>query len=291
LAGDFDLIENPAARDLPRIRENPKFAFTATPSTRLIFFQPDMARDSSPFVRAPNGANPLKDIRVRRALSMAIDRKTITARIMDGMATPAYQYMPDGMFGALAHPPEIKYDPAGAKKLLAEAGYPNGFEITLSSTNDRYINDSLVTQAVAQYLSRIGIKVSVDAMTASIYFPKRAKRDFSLSMGGWPSETGEASALFQLWLASTDAPHGLGMSNYGGFSNPAFDKVYLQGVNTVDPVKRRVLLEQATQIALDNVPLIPLHFESTIWAYRKGLAYQGRRDQFTLAMSVTQTAK
>src|SRR5690606_6877040 len=172
LSGDFDVIENPAARDLPRLKDHGNFGYVATPSTRLVFFQPDVGRNPSPFVKSADGKNPLQDLRVRQAISMAIDRKTINARIMDGLATPAYQYMPDGMFGALPNAPEIKYDPEGAKKLLAEAGYPDGFELTLSSTNNRYVNDAQVTQAVAQYLSRIGIKTHVDAMTASIYFPK-----------------------------------------------------------------------------------------------------------------------
>ena len=148
------------------------------------------------------------------------------------------------------------------------------------------MNDSQVAQAVAQYFTRIGIKTNVDAMTASIYFPKRAKREFSLPMGGWPSETGEASALFQLWVATLDSPKGQGTSNYGGFTLPEFDKVYLPASNTVDAAKRKKGLEEATQIALDNVPLIPLHFESSIWAFRKGLTYEGRRDQYTLATSV-----
>ncbi|MYZ41985.1 ABC transporter substrate-binding protein [Schauerella aestuarii] len=291
LSGDFDVIENPAARDLPRIKENAKLSFVSTPSTRLIFWQPDIGRNPTPFVKTADGKNPLADVRVRQAISMAIDRKAIVARIMDGMATPAYQYMPDGMFGTVPNVKEIKYDPEGAKKLMAEAGYPNGFEMTISSPNDRYVNDGQISQAVAQYLSRIGIKVNVDAMTASIYFSKRAKRDFSFSMGGWPSEVGESSALFQLWVVSTDAPKGQGTSNYGAFSNAEFDKVYLEGANTVDPVKRKALYEKATQIALDNVPLIPLHFESTIWAFRKDLNYEGRRDQYTLANSVTPAKK
>jgi len=291
LSGDFDVIENPAARDLQRLRDNPKFGYVATPSTRLIFFQPDIARNPSPFVKSPDGKNPLQDVRVRKAISMAIDRKTIVTRLMDGMATPAYQYMPDGMFGGVPGAPEIKYDPEGARKLLAEAGYPNGFEMTLSSTNDRYINDGQIVQAVAQYLSRVGIKANVDAMNATIYFPKRAKREFSFSMGGWPSEVGEASGLFQLWVTSTDSPKGLGTSNYGGFSSAEFDKVYRQAIVTVDPAEREKLLRQSTQIALDNVPLIPLHFESSIWAFRKGITYEGRRDQYTLAMSVKPEGK
>ena len=286
LSGDYDVIENPAARDLTRVKENDKFGYVATPSTRLVFLQPDIARNPSPFVKSADGKNPLQDLRVRQAMNMAIDRKAIVQRIMDGLATPAYQYMPDGMFGALPKAPEIKYDPVAAKKLLADAGYPNGFELTLSSTNDRYVNDSQVAQAVAQYFTRIGIKTNVDAMTASIYFPKRAKREFSLPMGGWPSETGEASALFQLWVATLDSPKAQGTSNYGGFTLPAFDKVYLPASNTVDAAKRKKGLEEATQIALDNVPLIPLHFESSIWAFRKGITYEGRRDQYTLATSV-----
>ena len=286
LSGDYDVIENPAARDLTRSAESGKFDYVATPSTRLVFLQPDIGRNPSPLVKAADGKNPLQDVRVRQAMNMAIDRKAIVQRIMDGLATPAYQYMPDGMFGALPKAPEIKYDPAAAKKLLAEAGYPNGFELTLSSTNDRYVNDSQVSQAVAQYFTRIGIKTNVDAMTASIYFPKRAKREFSLPMGGWPAETGEASALFQLWVASLDSPKGQGTSNYGGFTSAEFDKVYVPAANTVDAAKRKAGLEHATKIALENVSLIPLHFESSIWAFKKGLSYEGRRDQFTLATSV-----
>ena len=289
MSGDYDVIESPAARDLPRIKENSKLDFVATPSTRLIFFQPDSGRAQSPFVKAADGKNPLQDLRVRQAISMAIDRKAIVQRLMDGMATVANQYMPAGMFGSLDKPAEIKFDPETAKKLLAEAGYPNGFELTLTTTNDRYINDGQIAQAVAQYLTRIGIKTTVDAQAAAIYFPKRAKREFSFAIGGWPSENGEASGLFQYWIASTNKDQGLGTSNYGGFSNAAFDKVFVPAMALMDSAQRKAEYQKATQIALDNVPLIPLHFESSIWAYKKGLSYEGRRDQYTLAMSVKPT--
>ena len=285
LAGDFDLIENPAARDVKRISETPGFGYVITPSVRVVYFQFDVARSPSPMVKAADGKNPLQDVRVRRAISMAIDRKAIAARIMDGAATPANQFLPDGMFGTLPQPPELKYDPEGAKKLLAEAGYPNGFELAVSSTNDRYINDAQISQAVAQYLSRVGIKASVDAMTRSIYFPKRAKREFSFAMGGWSSETGEASSFLQYWVSAFDKEHGLGTSNYGGYDNPAFDQVFKRALVTVDPAAREKLLQESLAIALADLPSIPLHFESSIWAYRKGLTYEGRADQYTLAMS------
>jgi peptide/nickel transport system substrate-binding protein len=286
MSGDYDVIESPAARDLPRIKENNKLDFVATPSTRLVFFQPDAGRAQSPFAKAADGKNPLQDLRVRQAINMAIDRKAIVQRLMDGMATVANQYMPTGMFGSLDKPSEIKFDPEAAKKLLAEAGYPQGFELTLTTTNDRYINDGQIAQAVAQYLTRIGIKTTVDAQAAAIYFPKRAKREFSFAIGGWPSENGEASGLFQYWVATTDKDKGLGTSNYGGFSLPAFDQVFVPAMSQMDANARKAAYQQATQIALANVPLIPLHFESSIWAFKKGLSYEGRRDQYTLAMSV-----
>ncbi len=286
MSGDYDIIESPAARDLPRIKDNSKLDFVATPSTRLVFFQPDAGRAQSPFAKAADGKNPLQDLRVRQAINMAIDRKAIVQRLMDGMATVANQYMPTGMFGSLDQPTEIKFDPEAAKKLLAEAGYPQGFELTLTTTNDRYINDGQIAQAVAQYLTRIGIKTTVDAQAAAIYFPKRAKREFSFAIGGWPSENGEASGLFQYWVATTDKDKGLGTSNYGGFNLPAFDQVFVPAMSQMDANARKAAYQQATQIALANVPLIPLHFESSIWAFKKGLSYEGRRDQYTLAMSV-----
>ncbi len=285
LAGDFDLIENPAARDVKRISETPGFGHVITPSVRVVYFQPDVARSPSPGVKAADGKNPLQDARVRRAMSLAIDRKTIAARIMDGAATPANQFLPDGMFGTLPNPPELKYDPAAAKKLLAEAGYPDGFELVVSSTNDRYINDAQISQAVAQYLSRVGIKTTVDTMTRSVYFPKRAKREFSFAMGGWSSETGEASSFLQYWVSAFDKEHGLGTSNYGGYDNPEFDRVFKRALVTVDPATREKLLQESLTLALADLPSIPLHFESSIWAFRKGLTYEGRADQYTLAMS------
>jgi peptide/nickel transport system substrate-binding protein len=285
LAGDFDLIENPAARDLKRLDGDKKFKYVITPSVRVLFLQMDVGRNPSPQVQAADGKNPLQDLRVRRAISMAIDRKAIAQRIMDGAATPANQFLPDGMFGALPHAPELKYDPAGAKKLLAEAGYPNGFSMTLAATNDRYINDAAVAQAVAQYLSRVGIKTEVNAITRSIFFPQRAKREFSFAMGGWGSDTGEASSFLTYWVTSLDKDRGLGTSNYGGFSDPEFDKVFRQAITTVDPAQREKLLQQSVHRALELLPSIPLHFESSTWAFRRDIAYEGRADQLTLAAS------
>ena len=286
LAGDYDLIENPAARDLGRLRNNPRFGFVITPSTRIIYLQMDVAREPSPFVRAEGGRNPLRDLRVRQAINHAIDRGAIVRRIMDEAAQPAAQYLPNGMFGALQDPPPIRYDPALARRLLAEAGYPNGFALTLHATNDRYINDGQIAQAVAQMLAQVGIRVEVDAMARSIFFPRRAQREFSFALGGWGSTpSGESSSFLRYWVASTDREAGLGSSNYGGFSDPEFDRMFRQAIVTVDDARRAELLRQTVTRALEGVPYIPLHFESSIWAFRAGITYRGRVDQYTLATS------
>ncbi|MGB3289961.1 MAG: ABC transporter substrate-binding protein [Burkholderiaceae bacterium] len=282
LAGDFDLIENPAARDLKRIKEG-GFGHTVKPSVRIMFFQLDAGREQSPQVKSPKGDNPLQNAKVRQAMSLAIDRKTIVQRIMDGVAMPANQFIPAGMFGSIDNAPALEYNPKKAKALLAEAGYPDGFELTLSSTNDRYINDAQVTQAVAQYLSRIGIKTQVDTMTSSVYFPKRAKREMSAALGGWGQETGEAGNFLQYWVATNNKDRGVGSSNYGRYSNPELDKLYFQAMGTLEDGKRSQLLQQAVKIALADMPNIPLHWESGVWAFRKGITYEGRADQRTMA--------
>jgi peptide/nickel transport system substrate-binding protein len=265
LAGNYDLIENPAARDVKQLQGDANFVVTIRPSNRIIFLQMDVSKDKSPSVVTENGANPFKDERVRRAVSMAIDRDTIVKRIMDGAAAPASQFAPETMFGAQPNPEPLVYDPQGAKKLLAEAGYPNGFKVTLAATNDRYINDSQVAQAIAQYLNRVGIQTEVDAMTAAIFFTRRSKSEFSISLGGWGSTTGGASSFLQQFVATLDKDRGVGRSNYGGWSDPAFDEVILKAIATVDETKRAELLREAGKLTLKKLPDIPIHFESTIW--------------------------
>lgn len=285
LAGDFDVIENPAARDLGRIRDNPKFGHVVTPSTRVMFLQMDTARDQPPGVRSDKG-NPFKDPRVRLAVSKAIDRKAIVQRIMDGAAVPADQYLPTGMSGTMPDPKPLDYDPKAARALLAEAGYPNGFGVTLYATNDRYINDSQIAQVIAGFLTQIGIKTEVDAMTRTIFFGRRAKKEFGFSMAGWGSTSGEATGFLRQWVTTQNKDIGVGESNYGGYSNPAVDEPLLKAIRTVKEDERDVHLRQAGRAALEGLGLIPIHFESSIWAFRKGLAYKGRADQYTLAMEI-----
>lgn len=286
LAGDQDMIEAPATGDLPRLRQDADIRLASKPTTRLIFLQLDTARSPSPFVQGGTGPNPLQDARVRQALSLAIDRKAIEQRVMDGVATPATQFLPNGMVGTLPGLPVLPYDAAKAKALLAEAGYKDGFSLTFHATNNRYINDARLAQALAQYWNRIGVKVELDTMPSAVFFGRRGKRDFSASMGGWASDAAETMMFFRSWLMSTDRERGLGTSNYGGWSNAKFDDLAGRAMATMDQEARAGLLREAGRVALEEMPVIPLQFENAVWAFRKGLAYGGRVDQTTNAAEI-----
>ncbi|MDR3532710.1 MAG: ABC transporter substrate-binding protein [Rhodopila sp.] len=280
LAGDYDLIENPAAQDLPAIKVKGGLAYTTTPSDRIIFLQPDIGRTPSPLVEA-GGKNPLADKRVREAISLAIDRRAIAERLMDGLAVPADQYVTEGLPGHLAAPPKLAFDPARARQLLAEAGYPNGFDLTISATNDRYINDAKVVQALGQFLSRVGIRAKVDAMTQTMFFPRRAKREFSLAMGGWGYSPLSTISVLRTWVVTTDLARGIGGSNYGSYHSEAFDNAFLPALTDLDEPSRDRRLQEATRIALTDNAIIPLYWETSVWAFKDRYTYVGRSDQVT----------
>lgn len=287
LSEDVDLIENVPIQDLNRIKQNSNFEVVQGLSNRVIYLHFNYIDDHPPGVEGTDGKNPFRDRRVREAISKAIDREAIVARIMGGVAMPAGELLPPTMFGANKNMTAPKPDPAAAKKLLAEAGYPNGFSLVLGTPNDRYINDAQIAQAVAQMLTRIGLKVSLDAMTASQFFAKRTKRGFGMWLAGWGAGTGEMSSPLKALVATPNKDKGLGTTNPGGYSNQKADELLIKALNTVDDEKRAALLAQSSRAAMEDYGVIPLHFEMTTWAYRKGLHYVPRADQMTQAQLVT----
>jgi len=191
--------------------------------------------------------------------------------------------MPEGMFGyAPALKPE-RYDPDGARKLLAEAGYPEGFGLTLHGPNNRYVNDEQVAQAIAQMLARAGIATRVDTMPASIYFSRGTKLEFSFMLVGWAADTGEVSSPLKALLATFNKDKGMGATNRGRYSNPAMDAVLEQALATVEDAKREKLLQQATELAVNDLGVIPLYHQHNLWAARRGITYNARTDERTLA--------
>lgn len=285
ISGGVDLIEAVSPADLPNLKNAANVRIESVTSNRLIYFSMDTTRDVSPFITELNGSammtNPFKDLRVRQALSFAINREAIASRIMDGQATPASQFVPfDTSFGADPTLKPTPYNLDKAKALLAEAGFGKGFKLVMHSCNDRYLNDSGVSQAVAQMLSRIGIQTSLEIMPWSVYSKRTHDHDFSFCLGSWGANTGEAGTPLLAIVATPGK--GSGQSNYGNYRNPKIDEALTAALSTMDDEARRSALSKIVRMAVDDVAVIPVHFEKTTWATAKDVAYSGRSDQYTL---------
>jgi peptide/nickel transport system substrate-binding protein len=288
LAGDVQMIENVPTADIPKLKRDARIELSSAVSNRLIYLHMDSDRErNSPFVTATDGkpleANPLRDARVRRALSMMIDRQAISDRIMEGQSVPAGQLLAEQFFGTSKNLKPDRYDPAAAKQLLAEAGYPNGFGLTLHAPNNRYINDAAIAQAIAQYLTRNGVPTKLDTMPSNIFFSRGSKLEFSFLLAGWGAESGDTSSPLRSLLGTFDAKAGMGAANRGRYSDPGLDAIITTALSTVDDTKRGLLLAAASERAIERMGLIPIHYEVSTWAVRKGLRYAARADQYTLA--------
>jgi peptide/nickel transport system substrate-binding protein len=287
LAGDVDAIDSVPPADFAKTKANPNLQVFSTISNRIIYFTLDQGRDVSPFVTDKSGKplikNPFKDLRVRQAFSKAINRQVIAEKVMDGLGVPAVNLVPNPMFG---YNPALKvesYDLEGARKLLADAGYPDGFGLTIHGPNNRYVNDEQILQAVAQMLSRIGVQTKVEAMPLAVFFPRANKKEFTMALAGWGSQTGEVSSPLRSIVATTNANKGMGTINWGAYSNGKMDALLEEGLRTVDDRKREKLLRDAVSIVVADVGLIPVHYQVATWATRKGIAYTPRIDERTYA--------
>jgi peptide/nickel transport system substrate-binding protein len=285
LAGDLDAIDNMPTADLTRLKANPNFRLEQKVSWRTMLLHLDQYRDHPPHLADKSGKplvkNPFQDARVRLALSKAINRRAIVERVMEGFAIAAGNLVSQPVFGHVAALKAEGYDPEAAKKLLAEAGYPDGFALTLHAPNDRYVNDEQIAQAVAQMLARIGIRTRVETMPASVYFAKARAGEFSLALLGWGSFSGDLA--LRALLATPDAGKGYGAWNWGRYSNPKVDALLEQGFTTLDEAKREALAREAATLALNDVPVILLHHQLASWAMKKNIAYNPRTDEYTFA--------
>ena len=287
LAGDLDFIDSIPPADYAHLKANPAVRIASTASNRVVFLMLDQAWDHSPFITGPNGEvlehNPLKDLRVRQALSMAIDRQALVNRVLEGLAIPAAQLLSDGFVGTAPDLAVTAYNPNGARKLLAEAGYPQGFRLTLQGSNDHYINDAILLQAISQMFTRIGVITQPDAMPWSRFAQISSQSNFSMILFGWGSVTGETGDSLTALLATSNPKTGVGTRNNGGYSNPTLDRLIDEAQSTVEPAKRAILLGQACKIAMEHVALIPLHYEKASWAMTQAITYTPEANLYTLA--------
>jgi peptide/nickel transport system substrate-binding protein len=287
-AGDIDLAEIIPPEHFARLRTDARFATAQSPSNRLIFLTLDSGREESPHIRVPDGAplrNPLRDARVRRALSIAINREALVSRTLQGQAVAAGDLGPVGYFGTspdLTPPP---YDPEGARRLLAEAGFPRGFAVQVNGPNDRYVNDEQVVQAIAQFWTRVGVQSSVEVKPRGVWLSEAARLMYSVNLAGF-SPNPEVLGMLETQVHSWDTTLGLGTANRGRFSSPAIDAIIQRARATMDNAERERLTQAATRQALrEETALIPLYFQVNTWAMRRGVAYEARTDEMTLAFS------
>src|SRR6516162_51511 len=282
LSGELDMVYNVPPQDIERIRNTPGTKIWQTPELRTIFLGMDQSR---PELLESNvkGKNPFADKRVRQAFYQSIDEDAIKTKVMRGFAHPTALMVGPGINGYDATlDKRYPYDPAGAKKLLAEAGYADGFEVGFDCPNDRYVNDEAICQAVVAMLARIGVKVNLLAQTKAKYFAKINAPRFETSfyMLGWTPGTYDALDALKA-LAATRRPGSPdGVFNEGGYSNPSLDQLIKQIQIELDSEKRNELISKALSIVKEDFAYIPLHQQIVVWATRDNvdLAPMGNND-------------
>jgi peptide/nickel transport system substrate-binding protein len=287
LAGDLDGIEGVPTADLEAVKANPKLVFGQKVSARLVYFYIDGGRPDTPMVTAKDGSklakNPLSDERVRQALSLAINREAIATRVMAGLGYPTGNLVPPGVLGHNPNLPIPAFNPDQAKKLLTDAGYPDGFGLTIHGPNDRLVNDAQIVQAVGQMLSRIGIATKIETLPMSAYAGRGAKGEYSMGLIGFGSQTGESSSILRAIIACADPKTGGGLYNWSYYCNPKVDELLTKALTTVENTARQTLLQQAAALAVQTGAILPLHFQATTWATRAPLTLTPRTDERTFA--------
>jgi len=278
LSGGVDMIEPVPVQDMGRINANPNVQVLAGPELRTIFLGMDQHRDELLY-SSVKGKNPFKDKRVRQAFYQAIDIEGIKKTVMRNTSTPSANMVAPGINGFQKDLQRLPYDVEAAKKLLADAGYAQGFEVTMNCPNDRYVNDSRICQTVAANLSRIGIKINLQAETKSTYFAKINRRDTSFYMLGWTPSTYDAhNALNSLIVCVDDS--GVGQFNLGAYCNPKVDELTKKIQTETNPAQRDAMIREAVTLHADDIGHIPLHQQSLAWGISKKMKIAQRADNY-----------
>ncbi len=289
LAGDIDVIDQIPLTDVPRLRREARLTVVEKPAIRLVYIQPDFSRTGAvPGVTDNAGnplpANPFLDVRVRRALNMAINRQTLVQAAMDGLATPSGQWLARGIW---SHDPQTTapaFDLDGARRLLAEAGFPQGFRLTLTTPNDRWPNDARTAQAVAQMWTRAGVQTQIDAVPFASFSARSARQEFGIAQTSWGSIEG---LNFPVNLLQTFNPQArTGASNSRRYSNPEFDAMVDRASMMMNDAEREQATFEIVRWTAREVPYFPLLHLTSFWGLRRGLRMEARYDERTTAMGI-----
>jgi peptide/nickel transport system substrate-binding protein len=271
-SGQLDFVLDPPVQDIAALKQEKDLRVIEGSEVRIIMIGFDQHRDELLYSDV-KGRNPFKDRRVRLALYQATDVNALKASVMRGLSIPTGIPLPDPKGAGLPESMEKRYpyDPAAAKKLLAEAGYPDGFGFTLHCPNDRYINDEKICVALAGMWARIGLNVRVEAIPKQQYFPRATNREYSAFMSGWGGGSSDAIYLLKPTMHSPNA-QGAGDANYGGFRNAELDGLIDRLEGEMDPVKRQAMINQAIEVLQREIHVIPLHRQVIPWVVRNGVS-------------------
>ncbi len=283
LSGDLDFILDPPVQDVEKLKQDKNIKVYEGRENRIVFLGMDQARDELLYSNV-KGKNPFKDKRVREAMYRLIDVNAINKAVMRGLSVPTAINLANPTRAGIpaAMDKRYPYDVAAAKKLLAEAGYPNGFEVTIDCPNNRYINDEKICVAVAGMVARGGIKMKVNAMPRAQYFPKVQNLDTSMYMLGWGGATTDAIFTLQPVLHSRN-DKGDGDYNWGNYKYPEFDALIDSAKGDTDTKRRQETIIKAMQFHHDNVLHIPLHLQVIPWASRANVEVVHRADNWLQA--------
>jgi peptide/nickel transport system substrate-binding protein len=277
LSGDVDLLTDLPTQDVARLRQDSRLKILDGPEVRTIYLAPDLG---SPELKYGNvkGKNPFADKRVRQAMSMALDRATIQRNIMRGLSIPAGIMVAPGVNGwsqDIDTPP--KADPEGAKKLLADAGYPDGFEVRLNCPNNRYVNDEEICQNIVAMWARIGVKAQLVAENMATFSQKFQNFDSSLYMLGWGVATYDAQYTLQS-LIRTRTSGADGNFNFSKISDPVVDRLVDAMKTETDVAKRNAMIREALVRTRDEFLYVPLHHQIRPWAMKANVTTVHRSD-------------
>ena len=268
LSGEVDVMEPVPVQDIDRVNSSANTRAVTGPELRTIFLGMDQKRDELLYSNV-KGKNPFKDKRVRQAFYQAIDIKGIKKTVMRGASNPSAQLVGPGINGFQPEMKRLPYDVEAAKKLMAEAGYPNGFEVSMNCPNDRYVNDGRICQTVAANLSRINVKINLQAETKGTYFPKVLRRDTSFYMLGWTPTTYDAHNALNALMICPDDKTGAGQFNLGAYCNPKVDELSKKVLVETDKPKRDAMIKEAFELHTADVGHLPLHQQALAWGVSK----------------------
>ena len=281
LSGQIDLVYPVPVQDWKRLNSAPGVKALTGPEARTIFLGMDQMRDEL-LHSSVKGKNPFKDIRVRKAFAHAIDLNAIKKAIMRGAATPAGMMWAPQIQGFKAETnTPYKFDPAASKKLLTEAGYGDGFTVTMDCPNNRYVNDEKICQAVAGMMAKVGIKIDLLAQPKSKYFAKvlaQGGYNTSFYLLGWTPGSMDVFNVFNSLLVCQNKEKKAGAFNLGGYCNKRLDELAAIVASETDVAKRQAAIDEAAKILQDEVGYLPLHQQPLSWGVREGVNVAQRAD-------------